>query len=104
MSEPSCKKDDKNEENSGYKKETILGSITATTSAEAMRNLTPVMPNKILHTDTNSSSNEQVDLELNEIEETRSMLSSPSSSPPDQIVTDTDSSEGKYLLCYGLNH
>ena len=104
MSEPSCKKDDKNKENRGYKKETILGSITATTSAEAMSSLNPAMPNIILRTGTNSSSNEQLNLELNQIEETRSMLSSSSSSSPNQLVADTASSEGKYLLCYGLKH
>ena len=102
MSEPSCNKDDKNEENSDYKKETILGSMAATTSAEAMSNLNPAMLNKILHNDTISSSNEQVDLELNEIEETRSMLRSPSS--PDQFITDTASSEGKYHFSYVLRH
>ena len=104
MSEPGCKKDDKNEEYSDYRKETIQESITATTSAKTMSNLNPAMLNKILHNDPNSSSNKQLELELSEIEETRTMLSSPFSSSPDQLVTDTDSSEGKYLLCYGLKH
>ena len=102
MSEPSCKKGDKTEENIDYNKETILRSITATTSAESMSSLNPEMLNEIVHNDTSSSSNEQADLELNEIEESRSMLSSPSS--PDQLVSDTNSSEGKYLLCYWLKH
>ena len=104
MSEPGCKKDDKNEEYSDYRKETIQESITATASAKAMSNLNPTMLNKILHNDTSSSSNKQLDLELSEIEETRTMLSSSSSSCPDQLVTDTASSVGKYLLCYGLKH
>ena len=104
MSEPSCKKDDKNDEKRDYNKETILGSITSTTSAESMGNLNPAMLNKILHNDTNTSSNEQLDQELNEIEETRTMLSSSSSSSPDQLVTDTASSEGKYLHRYVLKH
>ena len=102
MSEPSSKKGDKTELSREYNKETILGSLTATTSAEAMGNLNPVMLSDLLHNDTSSSSNEQADLELNEIEESRSMLSSPSS--PDQLVSDTNSSEGKYLLCYWLKH
>ena len=103
MSEPSCKKGDKTEENIDYNKETILRSITATTSAESMSSLNPEMLNEIVHNDTSSSSNEQLDLELNEIEETRTMLSSSTSPGPDQLVTDTAVSEGKFLLRYGLN-
>ena len=104
MSEPFREKGDKNEENSDYNKETIPGSITATTSAEAMSNLNPAMLNKIRHNDTSYSSNDQLDLELNEIEETRSMLSSSSSSSPNQLVADTASSEGKYFLSYVLKN
>ena len=101
MSEPSSKKGGKTEEDSDYNRETILASITATTSADSMCNLDPAVLNKILLNDTNSSSNAQFDLELNEIEETRSILSSSSSpSAPDQLVADTASSEGKYFLSY----
>ena len=117
MSEPSRKKGDKTEENSDYNTETILGSMTTTTSAQSMDNF-KAMLNKILH--TNSSSNERLDLESNEIEETgpllrRRMTSSSSLNrsidqsidpPPsnDQLVTDTASYEGKYLFNYVLRH
>ena len=56
MSEPSRKKGDKTEENSDYNTETILGSMTTTTSAQSMDNF-KAMLNKILHNDTNSTSN-----------------------------------------------
>ena len=120
MSEPSRKKGDKTEENSDYNTETILGSMTTTTSAQSMDNF-KAMLNKILHNDTNSSSNERLDLESNEIEETRSLLrrrmTSSSSSfdqlvtvtapyevKSDQLVTHTASYDGKYLFNYVLKH
>ena len=119
MSEPSRKKGDKTEENSDYNTETILGSMTTTTSAQSMDNF-KAMLNKILHNDTNSSSNDRLDLESNEIKETRPLLrrrmTSSSSlnrsidqsiDPPpsnDQLVTDTASYEGKYLFNYVLRH
>ena len=99
MSESISNKGDKNEEKRDYNKETVLGSITTTTSAEPMGNLNQAMLNEIHHNDTN----EQFDLDLNEIKETRSMLSSSSSSSPDQL-TNTASSEGKYIFSCLLKH
>ena len=98
MSELICKKGD-NKANRDYNKGAIPGSISTTTSAESTTNLNPAILTKLLHDDTRSSSTDQVDLELNEIEKRRSMLRS---SPTDKVATDTASSEGKYLLSYVL--
>ena len=120
MSKPSRTKGDKTEENSDYSTETILRSITTSTSAESMGNF-KAMLNKILHNDTNSSSNDRLDLESNEIKETRPLLrrrmTSSSSSfdqlvtdtasyevKSDQLVTDTASYDSKYLFNYVLRH